>query len=394
MCRGRGLAMTVAGAGFASGHHLEEAAERALGQALAPLGGTPDLVCFFICGESARWTEAAGSKISAACGGAVVVGCNAGGVTGLDQGTEEHAVAVWAARLPGARLMPVVAESRRTHRGWKVDFGSGWPGHEPDHRALLLLAEEDTVGGIVSTAIIPELSQLRRGLPVVGALVRGSEGKRGNRLFCQGEVFSGGAVGVLFGGDIDLRIATSMACRPVGPPLVVTKAGGHVIHEIGGEPALARLTRLIVDLTPEERGLIAKSPFLGIALEETAEQPAPESYLIRTMIDFGCGGGAITLNDAIEVGETVRFQVRDAAAARADLDRACAGLGGKVAGALLFTDTRRGLATSPEAEEEIIQVGQALGGAARAGVFGLRTFGPGVGGCRARELTRVLLAFG
>ena len=48
-------------------------------------------------------------------------------------------------------------------------------------------------------------------------------------------------MGVLIGGDVEVATVVSQGCRPIGQPLVVTRAERNVIYELGGQPALERL---------------------------------------------------------------------------------------------------------------------------------------------------------
>ena len=58
------------------------------------------------------------------------------------------------------------------------------------------------------------------------------------------QVHRAGAVAVLLSGGIRVRSVVSQGCRPIGKPMVITKAQQNVVLELGGKPALAQLREL------------------------------------------------------------------------------------------------------------------------------------------------------
>jgi small ligand-binding sensory domain FIST len=91
--------------------------------------------------------------------------------------------------------------------------------------------------------------------------------------------------------------------------------------------------------------------------------------------------GALAVGEAVRVGQTLRFHVRDAAAADVDLrENVSAALNGdRAAGALLFTCNGRGTNMFSEHDHDARAVRELLGGDAVAGFFCAGEIGP-VGG--------------
>src|SRR5262245_17509093 len=94
------------------------ALDDAVGSALEPLGGAPDLALLFV---SPHHAEAADKIVAAAIsqlGSAKLIGCTGESIVGTGQEIEEApAVSLWLARLPGVRLTPMHLRFERTPEG-------------------------------------------------------------------------------------------------------------------------------------------------------------------------------------------------------------------------------------------------------------------------------------
>src|SRR5690606_13278339 len=132
----------------------------------------------------------------------------------------------------------------------------------------------------------------------------------------------------------------SQGCRPVGQPFVVAKADRNVILELGGRPATERLAGLVQSATEDERSLLAGGLHLGKVIDERRAEYQRGDFLVRGVLGADRSSGGVLVNDVVEVGSTVQFQVRDAATATEDLERVLAGRSAE--SALLFTCNGRG----------------------------------------------------
>jgi small ligand-binding sensory domain FIST len=106
-----------------------------------------------------------------------------------------------------------------------------------------------------------------------------------------------------------------------------------------------------------------------------------DDFLMRGLLGADEASGALVLGEAVRVGQTLRFFVRDAASADADLKQTLTGAlhGGRPAGALLFTCNGRGTNMFPAPDHDARVVAEALGTQALAGFFCGGEIGP-VGG--------------
>lgn len=366
------------------------AAERAVLQALEQMDGPADLVCFFVSGSDPDEVTLAGKRVMELTGEALTLGCSATGVVGGGRGVEgKGAVSVWGARLPGVELTPFSLDTVV----------------EGDHLAVVGMREptpRDRAGILLTNpyefptqAFVRETTEALGGLPLVGGMADGIRGEDSVRLFCDGEVAPNGAIGVLIGGDGVLGTVVSQGCRPVGPSMTITKAEGNLVLELAGGNAYEKLEQLVDELSDEDRELAARGLHIGIAMDEYAERHEQGDFLIRTLHGADPELGALTIGDMVEVGQTVRFQVRDAGTADEDLARRLTDFGAETAvgAGLLFSCNGRGETLFPQADHDVLAVRRILGAAPVAGFFAAGEIGPVSGVNHVHGFTACFLAF-
>ena len=386
------------GDGLATGSDLRAAAQQATAAALSPLAGrTPDLVCAFVFAESPEDTEQALLHVAETTGATSVVGCSAGGVIGDGRGVEggggqgEGAVSVFAAILPGVRLRTFHLEVMRAEAGAAV---IGLPARDGAEVALLLADPYS----FPADGFVAQVNTTLPGLALVGGLAAGPRGPGSTRLVVDGRVVDRGAVGVLIEGAGATAIV-SQGCRAVGPAMTVTSAKGNVLRELAGAPALERVRQVLADLTPDEQALASTGLQVGIAMDEYAED---YDFLVRAVLGVDPDSGGLVVGDLVEVGQTVRLQVRDAETADAALRSALAAhrrdtRDAPVGGALLFSCNGRGtsLFAGPYggAHHDPAVVRTLLSGQGVAGFFAGGELGPVAGRNPLHGFTASLLAF-
>ncbi len=375
---------------------LVAAAECAARDALATLGGQrPDLACVFVCGQDADEIAAAGERACRVVGAGASIGCSAHGVIGGGDAAElTPAVSVWLGVFPGTRLRTFHLGVVRTPESLAV---LGMPDLSEDDAVGVLLADPWTfpIDGFVelSNEVLP-------GLPLVGGLAMGPAGwdAGGPAWLCQdGVSYDDGAVGVLIGGDVDVATVVSQGCRPVGPTMVVTKSEGNELLELAGTPATEKLQEIVRDLTPEDRELAFTGLQIGIVMDEYADQHERGDFLIRGVGGLDPERHSIVVGDVVDIGRTVRFQVRDAAAADDELTTVLERFRRKVVvpeAALLFSCNGRGRAMFSAADHDLRVVSAGLGVRDVAGFFAAGEIGPVGGRNHLHGFTASILAFG
>ncbi|WP_285654174.1 FIST N-terminal domain-containing protein [Actinomycetospora sp. NBRC 106375] len=384
--------MSDYGDGLAQGADLVAAAENAVSQATAPLGGRrPDLLALFVCHPDPAEIARAGERAMEVAGARVAVGCSAGGVIGDGRGVEAApAVAAWAGALPEATFTPFHLDASRTDTGIVV---GGMPARTDADEVALVLADPYTfpIQGFVEHS-----GTALKGLPMVGGLASGPGGAGGTRLFLDGKVYERGVVGVTIGGDVRVRTLVSQGCRPVGLAMTVTAAEGPHLQGLAGQPAYRKLEQIISELDEAEQQMVAQGLHLGVAMDEYADDHRQGDFLIRGVVGADPDEGTVTVGDVVEVGRTVRFQVRDAASADADLDWLMTRFRGEggTAGALLFSCNGRGRAMFPDADHDVLAVRRGLEPQGVAGFFAAGEIGPVAARNHLHAFTASVLAFG
>lgn len=360
------------------------AADQAVAQALAPLGGrAPDLAFVFVSGDPVEASRAA-ERAAELLGAGACLGCHAHGVLAAGQAVEQHsAVSVFAAVLPGASVRTFHLEVMPAETGAAV---MGLPEVGDGDQVAVLIADPFTfpVEGFVSQA-----ARTLPGLRLVGGMAHGLAPGQ-TRLWVDGRTVGRGAVGVLLGGT-GATTLVAQGCRPLGPAMTVTACAGNQIHTLAGAPALEKVREVLGDLEPDEQALASRGLHLGIAADEYAED---HEYLIRSLL--GSDGSSLVVGDLIEVGQTVRLQVRDADAARADLTAALERTAGAPgAGAVVFTCNGRGQAMFGPShggaghDEALVRSG--LAADAVAGFFAAGEIGPVAGRSHLHGFTASVL---
>jgi small ligand-binding sensory domain FIST len=119
----------------------------------------------------------------------------------------------------------------------------------------------------------------------------------------------------------------------------------------------------------------------GLVIDENRADYRRGDYLMRGLMGADEDIGALAVGEAVRIGQTLRFHVRDARSADEDLREGLADAldGSTAAGALLFTCNGRGTNMFPMRDHDARAVAEAIGGDAVAGFFCAGEIGP-VGG--------------
>jgi small ligand-binding sensory domain FIST len=349
------------------------AAAGAAAEAGARLGGADASLAIVVASqEHAPWAGSVLDAVRRTARPERVVGCVAEMVVEGDREVESGpAVAVWLASLPQP-AETFHMEFVRTSEGGVFAgyrFEEGGPG------PYLLIGDPYT---FPTDPLLGHVNERAPGTVVMGGLASGGMRRGDTRLFLDDRVLDSGAVGARVPGT-RIQPLVSQGCRPVGNPYTVTKAEGNVIHELGGVPPLQRLRELVAKLPPEDRELVGQGLHVGRVIDEHKAEPERGDFLVRGVIGVDPDSGALAVGDTIEVGETIRFHVRDAATADEDLRTVLEREAEPAAGALLFTCNGRGSRLFSVPDHDASIVSEKLGGLPLAGFNCAGEIGP-VGG--------------
>ncbi|MEW6582135.1 MAG: FIST N-terminal domain-containing protein [Actinomycetota bacterium] len=377
------MAEPVFSVGVSTRDDPERAAEEAARAARAGLGDlAATLTLVFATPDLATHGEEFLGPVHAALAPEVLLGATGEAVIGGGREFEEGpAVAVWAAHLPGADILPFrlaarIHGDRVTVAGWPAELsapdGPGAP--------LLLLADPFT---FPADAVLGEVNSKPEGAWVVGGLASGGGGPGEHRLFHQGDVLHEGAVGALLRG-VAVTPVVSQGCEPIGPEMVITSATGQVVEELAGMPALDKLRTVLTDLDEHERELASRGLLAGLVINENQPDYGRGDFLVRGIQGGDSDTGALVVGERVRVGQTMRFHVRDAASADDDLRhalrRARAGLAPeRPRGGLVFSCNGRGTHMFPGPDHDATAIADELSAVPTAGIFCNGEIGP-VGG--------------
>lgn len=330
---------------IATDGHLVDAVDAAADDLHAVLhGARADLVLAFVTDHHAAQFAQLGRAVERAFPGALLVGCTAGGAIGGGREIEhEPAVALTAAALPGVRLTPYVLGTDPDAWASQIDLDEG------ADAALLTLPDPLSWPPDLFDELLGFLDERWPDAAKIGGLASGgmtTAGPPTNTLFLGEERVSGGAIGVALEGDVVVDTIVAQGCRPIGEPMIVTRAHTNLALGLDGQPPLQALDRLCQAMTADERALARHSLFLGVSMRQGVgggALPGRGDYLIRNLLGVDRGSGALAVAAPLAVGQVVQFHLRDAAAAATDLTEL---LGVHDApppdGALLFSCVGRG----------------------------------------------------
>jgi small ligand-binding sensory domain FIST len=352
------------------------------------LGGAPELTVVFASPHRAADLE----RLANLDVPGTLIGVTGEAVVGPGREIEgSAALAIWAVRLPqDVALKPFRIEAGARPAGDRASESRS-DGAVP--AAVLLLGDPFS---FAADAWLAHWNQLWRGVPVLGGMASAARRPGENRLVLNREVFSDGAVGIELGGPVPVRAVVSQGCRPIGRTLLVTRAEGNLIRELGRRPALEVLQEIVADLDESDRELLRHGLHLGRVIDEYRESFGRGDFLVRNILGI-TEDGAIVVGEPIRVGQTVQFHVRDADSAdqdlRALLTRAMAE-GDRPSGALLFSCNGRGTRMFPVPDHDVTTIGEVVGDIPVAGFFAMGEFGPVSGQNFVHGFTASVALFG
>jgi small ligand-binding sensory domain FIST len=358
------------------------AAAEACRQAVDELGTEADLAVAFVSHAYGPDFASLAAELYRASGARYLLGCTAEAVIGRQTEIENQpAISVWLARLPGVSVVPMHLEFRPTAAGGSfAGWPDGLPPAWPSGSAVIALAEPYSFPADVW---LSRLGDDQPGVPVLGGMASGAHAPGENQIFLNDQCLDSGAVAVLLHGPLAILSLVSQGCRPIGRPMVVTKADRQVILELGGKSALGQLQELFEELADEDQRLVQQGLHVGRVINEYQETFGRGDFLVRNCLGADRASGAIAVGDFFRTGQTVQFHVRDAATADEDLRSMLAGLAtsGRIppAAALLFSCNGRGSRLFDQPHHDAAAVADALGALPLAGFFAQGELGP-VGG--------------
>jgi small ligand-binding sensory domain FIST len=169
-----------------------------------------------------------------------------------------------------------------------------------------------------------------------GYLFGGLASSRGKARHIANGVLAGGLSGVAFDERVEIVSRVTQGCQPIGPVRQVSSVDGHVITELGGEPALDCLLRDLRVKAADPRaalpqlrqtlvGLSDPNDLLSDGFSSVARRGAfGAETRVRHLVGLDTTRRGIAISELAEPGMQLAFCSRNAEAARRDLMRVCA----------------------------------------------------------------------
>ncbi len=342
-------------------------------------GAEPDLVVVFVSPHHAEAYETLPAGIAAAFPRALLFGCSAAGVIGAGHEVEERpALSLTAAALPGVTLRPLVFADApeegpdASAEAWRARVGVAV---EADPQ-FLLISDPYT---IEADALVAGLDAAYPGGRKIGGLASGGSGPGQNALWAGGELSRVGAVGVAMTGNIIVDTIVAQGCRPIGDPMPITRADGHVVRELGGKEPVAVMRAMFEGLDARDKELFRHSLFVGLEMEEGKIEFRGD-FLVRNVVGVDPNSGALAVGAKVRQWQVLQFLLRDAKTAEHDLTAHLERYRGpRPAGALMFSCLGRGQKLFGRADHDTDLFRRRVGAVPLGGFFCNGEIGP-VGG--------------
>jgi small ligand-binding sensory domain FIST len=321
-----------------------EAVVEVVEAARAAMDGKIDVVFAFFTGDFTANAAAMAENLWLELDAQVMSGCSAEGVIGADREVERSSgLSLLVGRLPGVRLHPFHISGEEAWRSVLTDPEAlrARMGCTDETRAIISFGDPFSSP---MTQLLPALDAAMPNVPLIGGMASSARHPGENVLFHNDEAHQQGLVGLNISGPVDVQTLVSQGCRPIGKPMVITKSHDNMIEQLGGKPALKVLQDTVNELEESEREQLANGLFVGRAISEYKERFGRGDFLVRNVMGVDDQGGTIAVAEYVKTGQTVQFQVRDAATADEDLSLLLEAASQSVepVGALLFSCNGRG----------------------------------------------------
>ncbi len=319
------------------------------------LGSAPDLLMVFATLHHARRMGMIADTLRDRLSSSHMLGITASGVmSGPTEVEQGPGLSVMACRFPGVGINPFWIDhlSPRDSMETRAAALSDRIGASEDMKVTLFFADPYSVPMV---NLIPALSAARMQVVAesgrvdhIGTILGGmaSAGNRANTntLLLDGEIRNSGAMGVTLSGPIQIDTIVSQGCRPIGHPMIITKARGNLLLELGGVRAVDAIRELVSELDANDKQLLGDGLVMGRVINENKSHFGRGDFLIRNIMGGDETSGAVAVADLVHAGQTIQLHLHDDQTAREDLSLLLDGqrLYSKPAGALLISCASRG----------------------------------------------------
>ena len=347
----------------------EDAASEVAESLSAALGEGPiDLVLLFFTAPLVAGAEAMVDALKRRLSPRCIAGVSGGSVIGGGHEIEGGpALTAVAARMPGGEVKPFILGPSAWGEAIEdpLEFARHTPGAD---RAEVVILFGDPFS-LDAERVLRAFNRNAPGVRVVGGMASAGPRPHANTVLLNDWVATEGGVGIALRGALRVDVVVSQGCRPIGPPLQVTRAERNLIFELDRQPALERAEQILRELPEAERECLKGGLYVGRPARGDASGRG--DYLIRNLLGADRDRGALAVADLLAPKERVRLHVRDAGTAIEDLELLLAPqeFDTRAAGALLFSCNGRGRGFFGRPDRDIATLHAALGAPVPAAGF-------------------------
>lgn len=296
-------------------HAFDEGRVRATAEEMrAELDAPPTLALAFVSTEYTPHLAEFQEVVAVHGHAAVLCGCTGSSLIGTAREAEStEGFSLLFLHLPGARVraLPLNQSELETSSGdafWREQA-------DPPAAAWLSLANPFRFD---TDTWLREWNSAFPGTPVLGGLASGPRGDEDVVVFGPGIGDTSDALVVALDG-VHLETVVSQGCRPIGEPLPITRADEHLLIELGSRPAYQVLEQAFNTLADTEKQRARGNLFAGLAVDEYKEHFGRGDFLVRNILGADPATGAVVVGAFPRTGQTLQYQLRDAASADEEL---------------------------------------------------------------------------
>ncbi len=277
-----------------------------------PTHDPPDLALLFVDSRfSEHYAEIVG-RVHEKTGARYMLGCTGQAVIGPGVEAEHDAsISLLTFSLPEAELTPVAfVAGHRPEEQLERIAGAG-AGAE----TWLCFADPFSVH---TEQLVEAITSRSPSATLLGGMASAHNQAAGTAVFLNGEVYDRGAVLIGLGG-VRVHALVAQGAEPIGQPWTITDCDANQVRGIGSRPALEVLDETLEALDPATRDRAQRNLLVGLAMNEYRDRHGRGDFLIRNLVGTHRESGVLAINALPQLGQTLQFQFRDAAAADEDL---------------------------------------------------------------------------
>lgn len=299
---------------------LKEAVDDFAPRLLNELGKEPDLMIAFVSQRYSFEISDFPKLVQKHFPDCMLVGCNAEALmyNELETGSE-HCVSILAAcdiRSNCAEIVHVDSENcpgeDESPAAWRKFVGLD----KKMNQNLIVFSDPFSLG----------IDKLLKGLDyaygcsVTGGFASGAQFSGETVLFVDDEVKNNGAVILDLGANLELIPIVAQGCRPVGEDLEVTQCDNVILEGVDGSNPLDYIRALAPQLSENDRTLLQQSLFVGVEMDLIKADLNHGDYLIRNIRGINPENGSLVVGEHLQLGQSVRFHIRDPQSSRKELE--------------------------------------------------------------------------